>query len=335
MKATTAYQRPDLAARARQALQRLHDPRVRVLVIGEFKQGKSQLVNALVQGPDLPGRRRHRDLGADRRSGTRESPSATLVRASRGPGRRGRRAEERTPVPVEELAELRVRGGQPRQPRGPEVRRGRAARGACWPAAWNWSTRPGSAAWARCTARPPWPCCPARTPCCWSPTPPQEYTARSWSSAQAAAAVPQRGLRADQDRPVPAVARINELDPATWPRPGSTPRSSRSPRCCGCTRSQAEDQRAQRGVRVPGPGHVPARPRRRAGRAAGPPVRGQRRAARGRAARPRACGGAGRRRGPRSRRAAHGRAGPGQGSGPPRCATAARWQQCSTTASPT
>jgi predicted GTPase len=54
LRATDAYQRPDLAVRARQALQRLHNPRVRVLVVGEFKQGKSMLVNALVNAPICP-----------------------------------------------------------------------------------------------------------------------------------------------------------------------------------------------------------------------------------------------------------------------------------------
>ncbi len=54
LRATTAYERPDLAVRARQALQRLNNPRVRVLVVGEFKQGKSMLVNALLNAPICP-----------------------------------------------------------------------------------------------------------------------------------------------------------------------------------------------------------------------------------------------------------------------------------------
>jgi replication fork clamp-binding protein CrfC len=54
LKATTAYERPDLAARLRQTRARLADPAVRVLVVGEFKQGKSQLVNALVNAPVCP-----------------------------------------------------------------------------------------------------------------------------------------------------------------------------------------------------------------------------------------------------------------------------------------
>jgi dynamin family protein len=54
LKATTAYERPDLGARLLQTRKRLADPDVRVLVVGEFKQGKSQLVNALVNAPVCP-----------------------------------------------------------------------------------------------------------------------------------------------------------------------------------------------------------------------------------------------------------------------------------------
>lgn len=46
--------RPDLRLRLEQAARRLRDPHVRVLVVGEFKQGKSQLVNALVGAPVCP-----------------------------------------------------------------------------------------------------------------------------------------------------------------------------------------------------------------------------------------------------------------------------------------
>jgi len=54
LKATTAYKRPDLARRLQQTRQRLSDPNVRVLIVGEFKQGKSQLLNALVNAPVCP-----------------------------------------------------------------------------------------------------------------------------------------------------------------------------------------------------------------------------------------------------------------------------------------
>jgi Dynamin family len=48
------YGRPDLEARLRQTRARLLDDRIRVLVVGEFKQGKSMLVNALVSAPVCP-----------------------------------------------------------------------------------------------------------------------------------------------------------------------------------------------------------------------------------------------------------------------------------------
>ncbi len=50
--AATAYGRPDLAKRIERSVQRLLDPSFHVLVVGEFKQGKSTLVNALV-GTDV------------------------------------------------------------------------------------------------------------------------------------------------------------------------------------------------------------------------------------------------------------------------------------------
>jgi hypothetical protein len=48
------YGRPDLEARLRQTRERLLDDRIRILVVGEFKQGKSMLVNALVSAPVCP-----------------------------------------------------------------------------------------------------------------------------------------------------------------------------------------------------------------------------------------------------------------------------------------
>jgi hypothetical protein len=51
---TEAGDRKDLAQRLVHTRRRLLDPTVRVLVIGEFKQGKSLLVNALVDAPVCP-----------------------------------------------------------------------------------------------------------------------------------------------------------------------------------------------------------------------------------------------------------------------------------------
>jgi hypothetical protein len=48
VEAAAAYQRPDLAERLATARGRLSDPLFHVLVVGEFKQGKSSLINALL-----------------------------------------------------------------------------------------------------------------------------------------------------------------------------------------------------------------------------------------------------------------------------------------------
>jgi hypothetical protein len=54
VQAANAYGRPDLVARLSAAQARLADPAVHVMVVGEFKQGKSSLVNALVDSVVCP-----------------------------------------------------------------------------------------------------------------------------------------------------------------------------------------------------------------------------------------------------------------------------------------
>src|SRR4029453_91765 len=44
----------DLSARLNMAKRRVDDPAFRVLVVGEFKKGKSSLVNALLNAPICP-----------------------------------------------------------------------------------------------------------------------------------------------------------------------------------------------------------------------------------------------------------------------------------------
>jgi len=109
LRAATAYQRPDLAARARQALSRLSNPRVRVLVVGEFKQGKSTLVNSLLNAPLCPV---DDDISTSVPTVVRyaDSPSLTLVRGTHGDDDE---REERTQVPVEELARHVSEAGNP------------------------------------------------------------------------------------------------------------------------------------------------------------------------------------------------------------------------------
>ncbi|ALE75595.1 MULTISPECIES: dynamin family protein [unclassified Pseudonocardia] len=107
LKAVSAYDRPDLAPRLTQAKTRLTDPAVRVLVVGEFKQGKSQLVNALVNATVCPV---DDDIATAVPTLVRfgEDTTVTLVREEAG----GERAE-RTPVPLEQLADHVSEGGNP------------------------------------------------------------------------------------------------------------------------------------------------------------------------------------------------------------------------------
>ena len=54
IEAARAYERDDLARRLNLTRQRLVDPAIRVMVIGEFKQGKSSLVNAILNAAICP-----------------------------------------------------------------------------------------------------------------------------------------------------------------------------------------------------------------------------------------------------------------------------------------
>ena len=102
-----ACERPDLYRRLLQARARSEEPRVRVLVVGEPKQGKSSLVNALVGAPVCPVAD---DVATVVPTVVRagEVPRASLVLAT------GSRADddgptERVPVPIDQVA-ARVTG---------------------------------------------------------------------------------------------------------------------------------------------------------------------------------------------------------------------------------
>jgi replication fork clamp-binding protein CrfC len=111
--AIAGYERPDLDERLRQARTRLLDDRVRVLVVGEFKQGKSMLVNGLVGAPvcptfddvatAVPTRVRHAD-----------KVTVTLVRdLDPGGPDPSKRRTERIEVPADELVEHVCEQGNP------------------------------------------------------------------------------------------------------------------------------------------------------------------------------------------------------------------------------
>ena len=99
--ALARYDRPDLAARLARTRERVQRGRVRVLVVGEFKQGKSMLLNALVGAPVCPV---FDDVATAVPTVVRhaEAVSVTLVRG-----------EERIEVPAAELADHVCEQGNP------------------------------------------------------------------------------------------------------------------------------------------------------------------------------------------------------------------------------
>jgi len=115
---TRAADRGDLTDRLRNTERRLADPSVRVLVVGEFKQGKSLLVNALLGTTVCPI---DDDIATSVPTVIRhgEQNSATLVfgEITVGPAgddiTRPMKATDRRPVPVDELAKYVAEAGNP------------------------------------------------------------------------------------------------------------------------------------------------------------------------------------------------------------------------------
>ena len=98
--------RADLRRRLEQTKDRLLDPSIRVIVVGEFKQGKSQLVNAVVNAPVCPV---DDDIATAVPTTVRhgEQPAAFVLsqRSSAGTIETGGRVE-RHEVPIRELADF-------------------------------------------------------------------------------------------------------------------------------------------------------------------------------------------------------------------------------------
>jgi GTPase Era involved in 16S rRNA processing len=111
LKATSAYGRPDLGKRLQATRGRLADPNVRVLIVGEFKQGKSQLVNALVNAPVCPV---DDDIATAVPTVVKyaEAAGVTLVRESQSDSGEPLPAQ-RTEVPIEQLAQYVSEAGNP------------------------------------------------------------------------------------------------------------------------------------------------------------------------------------------------------------------------------
>jgi hypothetical protein len=109
----SAADRPDLRQRLEQTRQRVLDPSTRVIVVGEFKQGKSQLINALVNAPVCPV---DTDIATSVPTVVRHGavPSATILIAAGGEGlAAGEQSVESRPVRLEELADHVSERGNP------------------------------------------------------------------------------------------------------------------------------------------------------------------------------------------------------------------------------
>ncbi|HEX4361725.1 MAG TPA: dynamin family protein [Pseudonocardia sp.] len=111
LKATSAYGRPDLGRRLQATRSRLADPNVRVLIVGEFKQGKSQLVNALVNAPVCPV---DDDIATAVPTVVKfaETASVTLVREAESDSGDPLPAQ-RSEVPIDQLAQYVSEAGNP------------------------------------------------------------------------------------------------------------------------------------------------------------------------------------------------------------------------------
>ncbi|WP_426227709.1 dynamin family protein [Pseudarthrobacter sp. DSP2-3-2b1] len=108
----SAGERADLRKRLDQTLRRLKDPNIRVIVVGEFKQGKSKLINALVNAPVCPV---DDDIATSVptlvRHGDPASASILLPQADAEPGEEDKL--ERQPININELAAYVSERGNP------------------------------------------------------------------------------------------------------------------------------------------------------------------------------------------------------------------------------
>lgn len=104
--AAKAYKRPDLADRLDLTKRRLSEPSFQVFVVGEFKQGKSSLVNALLNAPVCPV---DDDIATATPTAVRygEEPSAALLLEPPGDSQDGKDDQQvvREEIPIGDVAQ--------------------------------------------------------------------------------------------------------------------------------------------------------------------------------------------------------------------------------------
>jgi hypothetical protein len=110
---TSVAGREDLAERLDQTRARLLDPQVRVVIVGQFKQGKSKLVNALVNAPACPVDDDVATSVPTFVSYADEASAVVLTRDDSGVEPR----VERTTIPLTDLAEYVSERGNPNNAR--------------------------------------------------------------------------------------------------------------------------------------------------------------------------------------------------------------------------
>ncbi len=106
-------ERADLQRRLEQTRKRLKDPTTRVIVVGEFKQGKSQLINALVHAPVCPI---DDDVATSVPTVVKQGDPASaviLVPKDGSESADGEAELERRPIALEELAQHVSERGNP------------------------------------------------------------------------------------------------------------------------------------------------------------------------------------------------------------------------------
>lgn len=106
IQASTAYKREDLGERLKLSKKRLSDPSFHVFVVGEFKQGKSSLVNALLNAPVCPV---DDDIATAAPTAVRyaEEASAAVLLTPQGEdnGQNGDEEPVRQEIPIESVAD--------------------------------------------------------------------------------------------------------------------------------------------------------------------------------------------------------------------------------------